>query len=107
MVTPVLANPFEREVVIDVGGRYEKGFVWFQPAPHFRPAGYGVEVNAADPLAQQAARTPVGQAYLRWSRFPFFVVQQSAAGPRVQLNDYRYAGPAGRDTWLSVTVPIR
>ena len=32
-----------------------------------------------DPLAQQAAQTPVGQAYLRWSRFPFFVVQRTGA----------------------------
>ena len=39
MVTPVIGNPFEREVIIEVGDRYEKGFVWFAPLPHFRPAG--------------------------------------------------------------------
>ena len=105
MVTPVIFNPFRREVLIDVGGRYEKGFVWFEPAPHFRPAGYGVDVNADNPLAQRAAETPRGRAYLRWSRFPFFVVQR-VAPPRVQLNDYRYAGPGGRETWLATIVDL-
>jgi inner membrane protein len=105
MVTPVIFNPFRREVLIDVGGRYEKGFVWFEPTPHFRPAGYGVDVNADHPLARKAAQTPAGRGYLRWSRFPFFVVQRISP-PRVQLNDYRYAGPGGRDTWLATTVDL-
>ena len=39
MVTPVVVNPFRREVVIDFGDRYEKGNLWFDPLPHFRPAG--------------------------------------------------------------------
>ncbi len=105
MVTPVIFNPFRREVLIDVGGRYEKGFVWFEPTPHFRPAGYGVDVNADHPLARVAAQTPAGRGYLRWSRFPFFVVQR-VSPPRVQLNDYRYAGPGGRETWLATTVDL-
>jgi hypothetical protein len=107
MVTPVFANPLRREVVVDMGSRYEKGLLWFEPSPHFRPAGYGVEVNGQHPLAQRAAATPVGKAYLRWSRFPFFVVQgRSGGGARVQLNDYRYAGAGGRDTWLATTVDL-
>jgi inner membrane protein len=107
MVTPVFGNPFRREVVIDVGSRYEKGFLWFAPAPHFRPAGYGVDINADHPLAQRATRTPAGQGYLSWSRFPFFVIQaRPDGGARVQLNDYRYAGASGRDTWLSRTIDL-
>lgn len=107
MVTPVFASPVRREVIVDLGDRYEKGFVWFEPQPHFRPAGYGVEVNAADPAAQQAAQTRIGRDYLRWSRFPFFVVRRSEGRTLVQLNDYRYAGPGGRDTWLAVTIEVR
>jgi inner membrane protein len=106
MVTPVIINPFQREVLIDVGTRYEKGFLWFDPLPHFRPAGYGVDKNTDDRYAQQAAATLTGQAYLQWSRFPFFVVQPHANGVRVQLNDYRYAGPGGRDTWLATTIDL-
>lgn len=105
MVTPVAGNPLSREVIIDVGTRYEKGFLWFEPLPHFRPAGYGVDKNAEHPMAQQAAQTETGRGYLMWSRFPFFVVDPERS--RVQLNDYRYAGPGGRDTWLSTTVDLR
>jgi inner membrane protein len=104
MVTPVVGNPFRREVIIDLPSRYEKGFLWFEPFPHFRPAGYGVDKNADHPVAQQAAQTERGRAYLRWSRFPFFVVDPVRA--RVQLNDYRYAGPGGRDTYLATTVDL-
>jgi inner membrane protein len=106
MVTPVFANPFRREVIIDMGDRYEKGFVWFDPAPHFRPAGYGVNVNASDPAAMAAAATPRFQAFLMWSRFPFFVVERSATKTVVVINDYRYSGPSGRDGWATQSVEM-
>jgi inner membrane protein len=106
MVTPVFANPFRREVLIDLGTRYEKGFLWFDPFPHFRPAGYGVEKNLADPAAVQATQRPRVQAFLRWSRFPFFVVQREANRTRVFINDYRYSGPSGRDGWATQVVEL-
>lgn len=94
MVTPVLVNPFHREVVIDMGDRYEKGNLWFEPAPHFRPAGFGIEKETNRPEIQALLAQPRAQAFLRWSRFPF--VQADRAGS-VWLNDYRYAnaGPYG------------
>jgi inner membrane protein len=93
MVTPIFVNPFRREVVVEVGDRYEKGFLWFDPLPHFRPAGYGVDKGFDLPEAQPALRLPRAQAFLRWSRFPFLQVNQDG----VWLNDYRYssAGPYG------------
>jgi inner membrane protein len=107
MVTPVFANPLRREVIVDMGERYEKGFLWFEPLPHFRPAGYGVPTNFSDPAVVQAIENPRIQSFLMWSRFPFFVVERTAAGTRVFVNDYRYSGPSGRDGWAtqSVTVP--
>jgi inner membrane protein len=106
MVTPVLGNPFRREVIVDMGDRYEKGFLWFEPLPHFRPAGYGVATNAADPAAMQAAATPRFQAFLMWSRFPFFVVERTRAGTVVVINDYRYSGPGGREGWATQVVEL-
>jgi inner membrane protein len=106
MVTPVFANPLRREVIVEDGDRYEKGFLWFDPLPHFRPAGFGVDVNRSDPAARLAAATPRFQAFLMWSRFPFFVVER--AGPRtvVVINDYRYSGPGGRDGWATQEVVV-
>ncbi len=106
MVTPVAVNPFQREVLVDLGDRYEKGFVTFAPLPRFRPAGYGVEKHADDPAAQAAAATPLARQYLTWSRFPFFVVEQTADGTVVHLNDARYSGPSGRDGWAGLRIPL-
>ena len=99
MVTPVVVNPFKREVVIDVGDRYEKGNLWFDPLPHFRPAGFGIAKSLDDPAVQDALATPRARAFLRWSRFPFLQVNPGEGG--VWINDYRYAnvGPFG---WSAV-----
>ena len=104
MVTPVFANPLHRDVVVDTRDRYEKGTLWFDPAPHFRPLGYGVATNRSHPMAAQAAATPEARAFLRWARFPFFVIEATAAGPRVVLNDYRYSDESGRIGWSAVVV---
>jgi len=94
MVTPVFANPFEREVIIEIGDRYEKGMLWFQPLPHFRPAGFGIPKGVDAPEVQPLLQLPRAQAFLRWSRFPFV---QATPQDGVWLNDYRYAsvGPYG------------
>ena len=102
MVTPVVVNPFKREVVIDAGGRYEKGLVWFEPLPHFRPAGFGIDTRLDDPVVQPALQTPLARAFLAWSRFPFAAVEPSG----IWLNDYRYAS-VGLGGWSAVRVVMR
>jgi inner membrane protein len=106
MVTPVLVNPFRREVIIDAGDRYERGFVWFEPTPRFRPAGFGVSKGLDDPAANRAMLTPLAQQFLMWSRFPFFVVDRTGGRTRVFLNDYRYSTPTGRDGWAGVHIDL-
>jgi inner membrane protein len=97
MVTPVFLNPFQREVIVDVGDRYEKGLLWFEPLPHFRPAGYGVMKGLDSPDARALLEAPRAQAFLRWSRFPFVQANPTESEAGVWLNDYRYAnaGPYG------------
>ena len=99
MVTPVVVNPFRREVVIDVGDRYEKGNLWFDPLPHFRPAGFGIAKGFDLPEVQEALQLPLARTYLRWSRFPFVQVNVPERG--VWINDYRYAS-AGPYGWSAV-----
>jgi len=91
MVTPVVVNPFRREVVIDIGDRYEKGNLWFDPLPHFRPAGFGIEKGRLDTVQS----LPRAREYLRWSRFPFVQSVPQGGNPwTVWINDYRYANAA-------------
>ncbi len=103
MVTPVAVNPFSREVVIDVGDRYEKGNLWFEPWPHFRPAGFGLPTGMDEPDAQAALQTPLARDFLRWSRFPFVQVDRGTAPPTIWINDYRYAN-AGAHGWSAVKI---
>ncbi|MEW6323379.1 MAG: metal-dependent hydrolase [Acidobacteriota bacterium] len=106
MVTPIPVNPFVREVVVDTGNRYEKGVVWFEPWPHFRPLGYGIDINADDAEARAAAATPAARQFLAWSRFPFFILDRSGDGTSVLLNDYRYSGRTGREGWAAVRIEL-
>ena len=103
MVTPIVANPFRREVVIDVGDRYEKAILWFDPRPHFRPTGFGIAKGIDQPGARQALESPRARAYLRWSRFPFSQVDPAGT---VWLNDYRYAN-AGHYGWSAMKLADR
>jgi hypothetical protein len=106
MVTPVFVNPFRREVLIDTGDRYEKGFLWFEPLPHFRPAGYGVDKNLGKLETPEARSDLRARAYLRWARFPFVVVDRSDTPPQLLLNDYRYSDAGARLGWAGMTVKI-
>lgn len=106
MVTPVAVNPLRREVIVDLGDRYERGFVTFAPAPEFRPAGFGVETRAGAPLARAAAATERGRQFLTWSRFPLFVLDPSPTGAVVTLNDYRYSYPGGREGWAGLSIAV-
>ncbi len=106
MVTPVAVNPLRREVLIDLGDRYEKGFVTFGPAPVFRPAGYGVPTRASEPDARAAAATEPARQFLTWSRFPFFVVDRTTQGTAVFLNDARYSDASGQNGWSALRIPI-
>lgn len=103
MVTPVAVDPFSREVVVDVGDRYEKGHLWFEPRPHFRPGGFGMPKGLDHPDAQQALQSPRAQAFLRWSRFPFVQVDRHTSPPTVWINDYRYAN-AGAYGWSATKI---
>ncbi|MEO8681723.1 MAG: metal-dependent hydrolase [Vicinamibacterales bacterium] len=105
MVTPVLINPFKRDVVIVVGTRYEKGTLWFEPVPHFRPGGYGIDTGLDDPDVRAAMALPRAQAFMQWSRFPFAVVDRSKSPPMVWFNDYRYSN-TGLGGWSATYASV-
>jgi inner membrane protein len=100
MVTPVVVNPFKREVIVDDGSRYEKGNLWFDPLPHFRPAGFGIDKGVGRPEFQGIEQWQKAREYLQWSRFPFIELDRTGA---VWINDYRYAN-TGSYGWSAVNL---
>ena len=104
MVGPVPWNALERMAVLDTGDGYRFGRLRLalRPALDLSPERW--EKNAADPASLAAAKTPAGQAFLSWSRFPAFDSERAPGRIRVRLRDARYPGPVG--SWASVTVTL-
>ena len=107
MAGPLPANPFRRQIVADVGDRYVVGQVELLPRPRFTAdAGSPVPKHADQPGVAEASRTPLGASFLRWARFPFFVVERAGGTTVVRIVDARYTlDPEARFGALPVTVP--
>jgi len=89
MVGPQPVTPFSRVVIIDAGEHYRTGtFEW--PSAHMRLTDARVlkGEHAAD--VQRAREAPNVRAFLVWSRFPFWTVEQTAKGRRVTVRDMRF-----------------
>ena len=109
MAGPEPLTPFRRQIVADVGEGYVIGEVDFLGRPRFVTDGAGpLRRGDADPAVAAAARTARGAAFLRWARFPFFIVDRRPEGTVVHLVDARYTvDPDARFGALSVTLPAR
>jgi inner membrane protein len=103
MVAPVPGTPFRREVIRDLGGRYEFGELNLLPPAYSR---ISIESTGGDsPAARAASATPAGIQFLRWSRFPRYVTERRGDSVRVIMSDARYANPGG-GSWASVAVIV-
>lgn len=107
MAGPLPANPLGRQIVADVGDRYVVGRVELLPRPRFAADAMSPVLKRADqPGVAEASRTPLGASFLRWARFPFFVVERADGKAVVHLVDARYTlDPEARFGALPVTVP--
>jgi inner membrane protein len=110
MVGPRPITPLTRDVIVDAGDRYETGrFSWRDRTVTFDPAA--VPKNADREEARDAARASPIQAFLSWSRFPFWQMSPGRAGTEVTVGDMRFAGFgglrfAGRRAQFSATVTV-
>ncbi len=103
MVAPVPGTPFRREVIRDLGGKYEFGELILLPPAYTRSS---VESTGSDAAAVRvASATPAGIQFLQWSRFPRFVTARLGDGMRVIMSDARYANPGGA-SWASVVITV-
>jgi len=107
MAAPVMANPFRRRIVADVGTGYALAAVdWLRrPAFAFDSVGF-VSRGEDQPGVAEAARTGDGAAFLRWARFPFFVAERGRGRAVVRMVDARYTlNPEAMFGALTVPIP--
>ena len=91
MVGPLPITPFRRLVIVDTGEAYATGeFDWFPARVQFDRAT--VPKNADAPQVLTARAHPVIEAFLIWSRFPFWTLSPVAEGTEVTVGDMRFSG---------------
>ncbi|MGE5732377.1 MAG: metal-dependent hydrolase [Gemmatimonas sp.] len=99
LATPVPANSFRRELVLDFGDTYRFGRMDWLPRPRVILDERDVPTNLRHPAVQAVRGRPAMQVFLYWSRYPFFRIEEDARPPAVIAGD---AGRFGRSTVLRV-----
>jgi inner membrane protein len=109
MAGPEPLTPFRRQVVADVGPGYVLGTVnWLRRPRFLADSGTIVMKGEEEPEVAAAERTARGRAFVRWARFPFFVVDRRRGRAVVYMVDARYTlDPGARFGALTVAVPER
>jgi inner membrane protein len=90
MVGPLPITPLRRQVIVDGGINYETGTL--EVLPRRLMLDTVVPKNDTDPRVARAREAPHIQAFLIWSRFPFWTVEETGEGTRVTVSDVRFAG---------------
>jgi inner membrane protein len=104
MVGPLPLWPHQRDVIRDLGGRYETGQLRFTPAPRYAATGQqDAGLDAA--LVAAVRQTRRGDNYLRWSRFPVLRAEPVGDSVRVRLSDVRY-GTGRTAGWATIEVMV-
>jgi len=108
MAGPLPATPFRRQIVAEAGDRYILGTVDWLRRPMFVPdPASPVPKRDGQPAVAEAARTPSGASFVRWARFPFYVVERGSRATVVRMVDARYTlDPEASFGALSVTLPL-
>jgi inner membrane protein len=95
MVGPVPITPLSRAIILDAGDHYETGqFTWQPRAVRFDVGG--TPRNDTDPAVTRARTDPDIQAFLVWSRFPYWTVETTPRGTVVTVGDMRFVGQMPR-----------
>jgi inner membrane protein len=98
MVAPVALNMIARDVLVETNHRYRFGKFSWAANPRLEFASREIPENETEPMSLAAAATPEGRTFLSWSRFPYFLVDESRGVVRIM--DARYNAD-----WASVTIP--
>jgi inner membrane protein len=90
MAGPVAITPFRRQVIVDSGPVYETATLNLLSRRLTFEAV--VPKNDTDPRVARAREAPHIRAFLVWSRFPFWTIEETSEGTRVSVSDMRFAG---------------
>ena len=104
MVSPAPANPLAGVAVAEVSDMYMRGTFRWNRSPRFRPDLPGVFIGDLEPLVEAVQEDPDARNFLKWSRFPFYQVEEVEAGFRVRVGDARYPDDPGTGGLRGVTV---
>lgn len=104
MAGPVPVNPLRRQLIYDTGDAYGFGALTWTPRPEVTLEPKKLPKRADHPAVWEARQQKPIRAFLYWSRFPFFEVEENQAGFRVHVNDARFSRDAGGRWARSVNI---
>jgi len=103
MVEPTALVPWQRRVLVEEQGAYRFGtYTAFGKADL---SGEVIFKGEEDPAVGAAREMAAAQAFLKWSRFPFYRVVRDKNGTTVRIADARYMGDDARG-WAAIEVHI-
>jgi inner membrane protein len=88
---PLPVNPFARDVIALVPGRYLFVEVDWLAGPRFHFSHEPLPREEPGPVVQAALAAPDVRGFTRWMRFPSWRVEERDGGWRVWLQDVRYS----------------
>lgn len=101
VASPVPLDPFRRDVIFDLGGRYGFGTFGWAPGPRLVLDPDLVPTNMDNPLVARAAAFDRRVAdFLYWSRLPFADFAPVEAGTAVTIGDARYNRRPGEGRFI-------
>ena len=104
MVGPRPITPLVRDVIVDAGDSYAVGvFDWRMRGVVWEEQR--VPKNDRRPEVAQARNDPGVQAFLVWSRFPFWRIERDAEGTRVTVGDARFMGAVRGFSQSTIVAP--
>ena len=90
MAGPQPVTPFRRQVIVDGGLDYETGTLDLLSRRLTLDAV--ILKKDTDPRVARAREAPHIRAFLVWSRFPVWTLEETSEGTRVSVSDLRFAG---------------
>ena len=90
MVGPQPVTPFRRQVIVDGGLDYETGTLDLLSRRLTLDAV--ILKQDTDRRVARAREAPHIRAFLVWSRFPVWTIEETSEGSRVSVSDLRFAG---------------